>query len=117
MLSKGILEIAEELNKIGEKARNGKLTPKDMEGGTFSVSSLGGIGGGHFTPIVNFPEVAILGINRAQIKPVWDGSQFSPKNLLPLSLSYDHRVIDGAEGARFIVELAELLKDLRNTLL
>ncbi len=117
VLSKGILEIAEELNKIGEKARNGKLTPKDMEGGTFSVSSLGGVGGGHFTPIVNFPEVAILGINRAQIKPVWDGSQFSPKNLLPLSLSYDHRVIDGAEGARFIVELAELLKDLRNTLL
>ena len=117
VLSKGILEIAQELNKIGEKARDGKLTPTDMEGGTFSVSSLGGIGGGHFTPIVNFPEVAILGINRAQIKPVWDGSQFSPKTLLPLSLSYDHRVIDGAEGARFIVELAELLKDLRNTLL
>ena len=117
VLSKGILEIAEELNKIGEKARNGKLTSTDMEGGTFSVSSLGGIGGSHFTPIINFPEVAILGINRAQIKPVWDGSQFSPKTLLPLSLSYDHRVIDGAEGARFIVELAELLRDLRNTLL
>ncbi len=117
VIAKGVITIASELQSIGEKARNGKLSPKDMEGGTFSVSSLGGIGGGHFTPIINAPEVAILGVNRALIKPIWTGSEFSPRKMLPISLSYDHRVIDGAEGSRFIVDLAELLTDLRNALL
>ena len=117
VLSKGIIEIATDLQSLSEKARKGKLKMQDIEGGTFSVSSLGGIGGGHFTPIINAPEVAILGVNRAFIKPVWDGEQFAPKKMLPLSLSYDHRVIDGAEGSRFIVDLAVVLEDLRNALL
>ncbi len=114
---KGILEIAKELTLLSNKARKSRLLPSDMEGGTFSVSSLGGIGGGHFTPIINSPEVAILGINRSQFKPVWDGETFNPREMLPLSLSYDHRVIDGAEGSRFIVYLASLLNDLKNGLL
>ena len=114
---KGILEIANELSLLSDKARKSRLLPSDMEGGTFSVSSLGGIGGGHFTPIINSPEVAILGINRSEFKPVWDGETFNPREMLPLSLSYDHRVIDGAEGSRFIVYLASLLNDLKNGLL
>ena len=102
---------------MSQKARDGKLSPKDLQGGCFSISSLGGIGGGHFTPIVNAPEVAILGVSRAQMKPVWDRKNFIPRLMLPLSLSYDHRVIDGADGARFIVYLAGLLENLRRLLL
>lgn len=114
---KSIFELSAELAATSRKARDGKLSPKDLQGGCFSISSLGGIGGGHFTPIVNAPEVAILGIARAQMKPVWDGKDFIPRLILPLSLSYDHRVIDGADGARFIVYLAGLLENLRRLLL
>ena len=114
---KGILQIAEELGKVSIKARDGKLAPADMSGGTFSISSLGGIGGSHFTPIVNAPEVAILGVARSAIKPIWNGSEFTPRLILPLSLSYDHRVIDGAEGARFITYLNQVLSDIRKILL
>ena len=117
ILAQGVRDIANELQSLSQKAREGKLSPQEMRGGTFSVSSLGGIGGGHFTPIINAPEVAILGINRAQLKPRWDGSNFVPKLIMPISLSYDHRVIDGAEGSRFIVEFATLLEDIRNLLL
>ncbi|MEZ5589601.1 MAG: dihydrolipoyllysine-residue acetyltransferase [Gammaproteobacteria bacterium] len=114
---KSIFELSAELAAMSRKARDGKLSPKDLQGGCFSISSLGGIGGGHFTPIVNAPEVAILGVSRAQMKPVWDGKNFIPRLMLPLSLSYDHRVIDGADGARFIVYLAGLLENLRRLLL
>ena len=114
---KGIMEIAEELGKVSAKARDGKLGPADMSGGTFSISSLGGIGGGQFTPIVNAPEVAILGVSRSTIKPVWNGKDFEPRLMLPLSLSYDHRVIDGAEGARFITYLNQVMSDIRRVLL
>ncbi len=114
---KGILQIAEELGKVSIKARDGKLAPADMSGGTFSISSLGGIGGSHFTPIVNAPEVAILGVARSAMKPIWNGSEFTPRLILPLSLSYDHRVIDGAEGARFITYLNQVLSDIRKILL
>lgn len=114
---KGVWALAEELKELSARARAGKLKPDDLQGGSFSVSSLGGIGGGFFTPIVNVPEVAILGISRARMQPVWDGSQFVPRLMLPLSLSYDHRVIDGAEGAQFVVRLGELLEDLRQLLL
>ncbi|MDA0831066.1 MAG: dihydrolipoyllysine-residue acetyltransferase [Proteobacteria bacterium] len=114
---KGILQIAEELGKVSIKARDGKLAPADMTGGTFSISSLGGIGGSHFTPIVNAPEVAILGVARSAMKPIWNGSEFTPRLILPLSLSYDHRVIDGAEGARFITYLNQVLSDIRRILL
>lgn len=114
---KGILQIAEELGKVSIKARDGKLAPADMSGGTFSISSLGGIGGSHFTPIVNAPEVAILGVARSAMKPIWNGSEFTPRLILPLSLSYDHRVIDGAEGARFITYLNQVLSDIRRVLL
>ena len=114
---KGIMEIAEELGKVSAKARDGKLGPADMSGGTFSISSLGGIGGGQFTPIVNAPEVAILGISRSTMKPVWNGKDFEPRLMLPLSLSYDHRVIDGAEGARFITYLNQVMSDIRRVLL
>ena len=114
---KGILQIAEELGKVSIKARDGKLAPADMSGGTFSISSLGGIGGSHFTPIVNAPEVAILGVARSAMKPIWNGSEFTPRLILPLSLSYDHRVIDGAEGARFITYLNQVLSDIRRILL
>ena len=114
---KSIFELSAELAAMSQKARDGKLSPKDLQGGCFSISSLGGIGGGHFTPIVNAPEVAILGVSRAQMKPVWDGKNFIPRLMLPLSLSYDHRVIDGADGARFIVYLAGLLENLRRLLL
>ncbi|MBS0464998.1 MAG: 2-oxo acid dehydrogenase subunit E2, partial [Proteobacteria bacterium] len=114
---KGILELSHELAAISAKARDGKLTPADMSGGCFSISSLGGIGGTAFTPIINAPEVAILGVSKSQLQPIWDGSAFAPRLLLPLSLSYDHRVIDGAAAARFTAHLAQLLGDLRLLLL
>ena len=114
---KGVIEIARESSELAAKAREGKLGPADMQGGTFSISSLGGIGGTAFTPIVNAPEVAILGVSKAAMKPVWDGKQFAPRLMMPLSLSYDHRVIDGAYAARFIVALSKALADLRRTLL
>jgi len=110
---KGIVQLANECAELAKKARDGKLKPDEMKGGCFSISSLGGIGGGYFTPIVNAPEVAILGVSRGVMKPVWDGKAFQPRLMLPLSLSYDHRVIDGALGARFIVLLTKLLGDLR----
>jgi pyruvate dehydrogenase E2 component (dihydrolipoamide acetyltransferase) len=114
---KGLLELASELTELSGKARAGKLGPADMSGGTFTISSLGGIGGTSFTPIVNAPEVAILGVVRAATKPVWDGQAFVPRLMLPLSLSYDHRVIDGAAAARFVAHLAAVLTDLRRVLL
>lgn len=115
--NKGIVQLAQECAELAKKARDGKLKPEEMKGGCFSISSLGGIGGAHFTPIVNAPEVAILGVSRAQMKPVWDGKGFVPRLLCPLSLSYDHRVIDGAYAARFIVALSKALGDLRRALL
>jgi pyruvate dehydrogenase E2 component (dihydrolipoamide acetyltransferase) len=114
---KGILEIARELSELAAKARDGKLAAADIQGGSFSISSLGGIGGTAFTPIVNAPEVAILGSSRVAIRPVWDGERFAPRQMLPLSLSYDHRVIDGAAGARFTTYLAGLLRDMRRAML
>jgi pyruvate dehydrogenase E2 component (dihydrolipoamide acetyltransferase) len=114
---KGIAQIAEEMGTLSGQAREGKLKPGDMQGASFTISSLGGIGGTAFTPIVNAPEVAILGLSRAAMKPVWDGKQFMPRLMMPLSLSYDHRVIDGAMGARFTVYLADVLADMRKTLL
>ena len=114
---KGLLEIAAELGELSGKARAGKLGPADMSGSTFTISSLGGIGGTGFTPIVNAPEVAILGVTRSAMKPVWDGSDFRPRLMVPLSLSYDHRVIDGAAAARFVVHLCAVLSDLRRALL
>jgi pyruvate dehydrogenase E2 component (dihydrolipoamide acetyltransferase) len=114
---KGVLQIAKEMAEVSAKARDGKLSPTDMQGGTFSISSLGGIGGGHFTPIINAPEVAILGIARSLTKPVWNGKEFEPRLMLPMSLSYDHRVIDGAQGARFISTLNGVLSDIRRVLL
>ena len=114
---KGIAQIAQEMGELSAQARDGKLKPADMQGATFTISSLGGIGGTAFTPIINAPEVAILGLSKSEIKPVWDGKQFAPRLMLPLSLSYDHRVIDGAMAARFTVYLAEVLGDMRKTLL
>ncbi|ATE70474.1 dihydrolipoyllysine-residue acetyltransferase [Lysobacter capsici] len=114
---KGVLQIAKETGELAAKARDGKLGPADMSGGCFSISSLGGIGGTAFTPIVNAPEVAILGVSKSATKPVWDGKQFAPRLILPLSLSYDHRVIDGAAAARFTAYLAQLLADMRRVLL
>ena len=114
---KGIAEIAKEMAELSAQAREGKLKPADMQGASFTISSLGGIGGTAFTPIINAPEVAILGLSKSSIKPQWDGKQFVPKLMMPLSLSYDHRVIDGAMGARFAVYLAEVLADMRRTLL
>ncbi len=114
---KGIAEIAKEMGELSAQARDGKLKPADMQGASFTISSLGGIGGTAFTPIINAPEVAILGLSKSEIKPVWDGKQFAPRLMLPISLSYDHRVIDGALGARFTVYLAEVLADMRKTLL
>jgi pyruvate dehydrogenase E2 component (dihydrolipoamide acetyltransferase) len=114
---KGLVQIARELTELSAKARDGKLAPGDMSGGTFTISSLGGIGGTSFTPIVNAPEVAILGVTRSAIKPVWNGSEFAPRLMVPLSLSYDHRVIDGAAAARFVVHLVRVLSDLRRALL
>ena len=110
---KGILELASESSELAKKARDGKLSPAEMQGGCMSISSLGGIGGTHFTPIINAPELAILGVSKSYMKPVWDGKQFVPQLTLPLSLSYDHRVIDGASGARFNAYLGSLLADFR----
>jgi pyruvate dehydrogenase E2 component (dihydrolipoamide acetyltransferase) len=114
---KGLLSIAGELSALSAKAREGKLAPGDMQGSTFTISSLGGIGGTSFTPIVNAPEVAILGVTRSAMKPVWNGQEFVPRLMVPLSLSYDHRVIDGAAAARFVVHLVKVLSDLRRALL
>jgi pyruvate dehydrogenase E2 component (dihydrolipoamide acetyltransferase) len=114
---KGVVELAQETGELAKKAREGKLGPAEMSGGCFSISSLGGIGGTAFTPIVNAPEVAILGVSKSSIQPVWDGKQFQPRLMLPLSLSYDHRVIDGASAARFAAYLAQLLADMRRVLL
>jgi pyruvate dehydrogenase E2 component (dihydrolipoamide acetyltransferase) len=114
---KGVFPLSKELMEVSGRAREGKLSPSDMQGGCFSISSLGGIGGSAFTPIVNAPEVAILGVSRAQMKPHWNGAEFEPRLMLPLSLSYDHRVIDGADGARFTALLGQLLGDIRRLLL
>jgi pyruvate dehydrogenase E2 component (dihydrolipoamide acetyltransferase) len=114
---KGVLEIASEMGALSAKARDGKLGPAEMQGGCFSISSLGGIGGTAFTPIINAPEVAILGVSKSVTKPVWNGSEFTPRLMVPLSLSYDHRVIDGAAAARFTAYLAGLLSDLRRAML
>ncbi len=114
---KGLKDIALEMGELAAKARDRKLSPADMKGATFSISSLGGIGGTAFTPIVNWPEVAILGVSRSDTKPVWDGQAFQPRLTLPLSLSYDHRVIDGADAARFTSYLSQLLSDMRRALL
>ena len=114
---KGVIEIAQESSALAKKAREGKLGPAEMQGGCFSISSLGGIGGTAFTPIVNAPEVAILGVSKSSMQPVWNGKEFEPRLMLPLSLSYDHRVIDGAAAARFTATLAQLLADMRRVLL
>ncbi len=114
---KGVLAIAKEMGELSAKAREGKLGPAEMQGGCFSISSLGGIGGTAFTPIINAPEVAILGVSKSQMKPVWNGKEFAPRLMLPLSLSYDHRVIDGASAARFTAYLCALLADMRRVML
>ncbi len=114
---KGLLELAKELGAVSERMRTGKIAPADVQGGCFSISSLGGIGGTMFTPIINAPEVAILGVGKAVMKPVWNGKEFAPRLMLPLSLSYDHRVIDGAQGARFISFLSNVLSDIRRLVL
>jgi pyruvate dehydrogenase E2 component (dihydrolipoamide acetyltransferase) len=114
---KRIREIADETAALAELARQGKLKPADMQGGSFTISSLGGIGGAGFTPIVNAPEVAILGASKARMKPVWDGAQFRPRLVLPLSLSWDHRAVDGAAAGRFLAHLCSLLGDFRRVLL
>ncbi len=114
---KGLLDIAKELGEVSARMRSGKIAPADLQGGCFSISSLGGIGGTFFTPIINAPEVAILGVGKAVMKPVWNGREFTPRLMLPLSLSYDHRVIDGALGARFIAHLATVLSDIRRLVL
>ena len=114
---KGLLELARELGVISSRMRDGKINPADLQGGCFSISSLGGLGGTYFTPIINAPEVAILGVGKSIIKPVWDGKEFAPRLMLPLSLSYDHRVVDGAQGARFIAYLSSVLSDIRRLVL
>ncbi len=114
---KGILQISQEMSELAKKAREGKLGPADMQGASFTISSLGGIGGRYFTPIINAPEVAILGVCKSQMEPVWDGKQFQPRLMLPLSLSWDHRVIDGASAARFNAYLGQVLADFRRVLL
>ena len=114
---KGLLELARELGAISSRMRDGKINPADLQGGCFSISSLGGLGGTYFTPIINAPEVAILGVGKSVNKPVWDGKEFAPRLMLPLSLSYDHRVIDGAQGARFIAYLSNVLSDIRRLVL
>ena len=110
---KSLFELARELGEISEKARKGHLGPDEMRGGTFTISSLGGVGGSGFTPIVNAPEVAILGLSRSKMQPVWNGREFAPRLILPFSVSYDHRVIDGVQGVRFTTLLARLLGDIR----
>ena len=114
---KGLLELAKDLGEVSGRMRAGKISPTDLQGGCFSISSLGGLGGTHFTPIINAPEVAILGVGKAVMRQVWDGSAFQPRLMLPLSLSYDHRVIDGAQGARFISFLSTVLADIRRLVL
>jgi pyruvate dehydrogenase E2 component (dihydrolipoamide acetyltransferase) len=114
---KSLVDLAAELGEISKKARDKKLKPSDMQGGCITISSLGGIGGTKFTPIVNAPDVAILGVSRAKMTPVWNGKEFEPRLILPLSLSYDHRVIDGADGARFTSFLSRVLSDTRRLLL
>jgi pyruvate dehydrogenase E2 component (dihydrolipoamide acetyltransferase) len=114
---KGLLQIAAEMGELSKKARDGKMGPADMSGGCFSISSLGGIGGRYFTPIINAPEVAIMGVCKSSTEPRWDGKQFAPRLILPLSLSWDHRVIDGAAAARFNVYFASLLADFRRIVL
>ena len=114
---KGLYELAQELGAVSERMRSGKIAPADVQGGCFSISSLGGLGGTMFTPIINAPEVAILGVGKASMKPVWDGTAFQPRLMLPLSLSYDHRVIDGAQGARFVSFLSQTLSDIRRLVL
>ncbi|HYE71166.1 MAG TPA: 2-oxo acid dehydrogenase subunit E2, partial [Aquabacterium sp.] len=114
---KGVLQISQEMSELAKKARDGKLGPSDMSGGCFSISSLGGIGGRYFTPIINAPEVSILGVCKSSTEPRWDGKQFVPRLILPLSLSWDHRVIDGASAARFNAYLGSLLADFRRILL
>ncbi|MCC7487655.1 MAG: dihydrolipoyllysine-residue acetyltransferase [Burkholderiales bacterium] len=114
---KGLLDLARELGELSERMRGGKVAPADLQGGCFSISSLGGIGGTHFTPIINAPEVAILGVGRAVMRPAWSGREFQPRLMLPISLSYDHRVIDGAQGARFITFLSSVLSDIRRLVL
>jgi len=114
---KGVMQIAQEMGELSAKAREGKLGPADMQGGCFSISSLGGIGGTAFTPIINAPEVAILGVSKSVTKPVWNGKEFAPRLMLPISLSYDHRVIDGAAAARFTTYFCQLLADLRRIVL
>jgi pyruvate dehydrogenase E2 component (dihydrolipoamide acetyltransferase) len=114
---KGVTELSKELGAVSARARDGKLTPAEMSGGTFTISSLGGIGGTHFTPIVNAPEVAIMGVVRSKTAPVWDGAAFGPRLMLPLSVSYDHRVIDGALAARFLRHVCHVLEDVRRLVL
>ena len=114
---KGVYDLAREMAELGARAREGALKSDDMQGGTFTISSLGGIGGTAFTPIVNAPEVAILGLSRSRMTPVWDGAAFQPRLMLPLDLSWDHRVVDGAEAARFLAHLARVLADVRRLLL
>ena len=114
---KSLWELAAETAELAAKAKDRKLTPKEMQGGCFSISSLGNIGGTGFTPIVNAPEVAILGVSRLAVKPVWNGSDFEPRKMLPLTLSYDHRAVNGADGGRFMTQLCGLLADIRRLLL
>jgi pyruvate dehydrogenase E2 component (dihydrolipoamide acetyltransferase) len=114
---KGLMELAKELGEVSARMRAGKIAPADLQGGCFSISSLGGLGGGHFTPIINAPEVAILGVGKSTTRPVWSGKAFEPRMLLPISVSYDHRVIDGAQGARFIAFLSSVLSDIRRLVL
>ena len=114
---KGVGDISQELGAVSKKARDGKLSAADMQGASFTISSLGGIGGTAFTPLVNAPEVAILGVVRSRMAPVWDGQAFQPRLMLPLSVSYDHRVIDGALAARFTRHLAHVLEDVRRLVL
>jgi pyruvate dehydrogenase E2 component (dihydrolipoamide acetyltransferase) len=114
---KGLMELAKELGEVSARMRAGKIAPADLQGGCFSISSLGGLGGGHFTPIINAPEVAILGVGKSVTRPVWNGKAFEPRMMLPLSVSYDHRVIDGAQGARFIAFLSSVLTDIRRLVL
>ena len=114
---KGLFELAEELGELSARARDGKLSPGDMQGGCFTISSLGGIGGTQFTPIVNAPEVAILGVSRSKMQPVYIDGEFQPRMMLPYGLSYDHRVIDGAQAARFTSFLSRVISDIRRVLL
>jgi pyruvate dehydrogenase E2 component (dihydrolipoamide acetyltransferase) len=114
---KGLMELAKELGDVSARMRAGKIAPADIQGGCFSISSLGGIGGSHFTPIINAPEVAILGVAKSSMRPVWSGKAWEPRQMLPISVSYDHRVIDGAQGARFISFLSSVLSDIRRLVL